>query len=82
MRLPSLRRRARVIHLRVHPSDLARLASEPYFIATGISAAQKYGFDIAAPGVVESGSRAARNANRDQIVELRSLSNVAIWAAA
>jgi hypothetical protein len=52
-RLPSLRRRARVVHLHAHPSDLARLASEPNFLPTGTSAAQQYGFDIAAPGVVE-----------------------------
>lgn len=51
--LPQLRRRARVLHLRAHPSDLPRLASNPHVIGTGVSAAQAYGFDVVAPGVIE-----------------------------
>lgn len=52
-RLPLLRRRARVLHLRAHPSDLPRLAADRNFVATGLSVAEEYGFDIVAPRVIE-----------------------------
>ena len=50
---PRLRGRARVLRLRAHPSDVARVAGEPGLVRTGVSAAADHHFDIAAPGVVE-----------------------------
>lgn len=50
---PRLRSRARVLRLRAHPSDLARVAAEPGLVLTGVSAAAEHRLDIAAPGVLE-----------------------------
>ncbi len=50
---PRLRRRARVLRLRAHPSDVARIAEEPGLVLTGVSAADAHGFDISAHGVLE-----------------------------
>lgn len=52
-RLPLLRRRAQVHHLRAHPSDLPRLQADHDFVATGVSAADIHDFDIVAPGTLE-----------------------------
>lgn len=51
---PRLRHRARVLRLRAHPSDVARIAEEPGLVVTGVSAAEAHGFDISAPGVLEA----------------------------
>lgn len=46
--LPRLYRRARVHHLRAHPSDLVRLADERDAVRTASSAAQDHGLDLVA----------------------------------
>ena len=51
---PRLRSRAVTQRFRAHPGDLARLASEPGVVRTGVSAADELDFDIAAPGVFEA----------------------------
>src|SRR3989442_10460708 len=42
---PRLRGRARVLRLRAHASDLARIAAEPELVRTGISAAAEHRLD-------------------------------------
>lgn len=50
---PRLRHRARLRHLRVHPASLPRLLNDPQLVRSGVSAAERYGFDVQAPGMVE-----------------------------
>ena len=57
---PRLRNRGKLLRLRAHPSDLARLANEPDLVRTGVSAAEDVGADIVAPGVFEAYARATR----------------------
>ena len=57
---PRLRSRASIHRLRAHPSDLARLASEPQVVRTGVSAAEDHAFDVAAPGILEAYLPASR----------------------
>jgi hypothetical protein len=52
--VPSLRRRARRLELRAHPSDIARIEAEPGLVPSGVSAAHEYGLEIVAPGIVEA----------------------------
>ncbi|MBI2755377.1 MAG: helix-turn-helix domain-containing protein [Chloroflexi bacterium] len=52
--LPALRRRARRVELRAHPSDLARLAKEPDLVWGGVSAAAEHRLEIVAPGNFEA----------------------------
>jgi excisionase family DNA binding protein len=51
---PRLRSRAAIHRLRAHPSDVPRLEQEDSIVRTGVSAAQDYGLDVQAPGVLEA----------------------------
>lgn len=50
----SVRRRAKLHPLRVHPGDLRRLRVSERLILSGASAASEYRLDLHAPGVVEA----------------------------
>lgn len=50
---PRLVRRAAAYHLRAHPSDLSRISGEKSVVLAGVSAAERHGISLVAPGYAE-----------------------------
>lgn len=78
--VPLLRKRAEVRWLHADEADLEAIMAESGVVATGISVADGYGFDVAAPGTVElyATSRVATQLIRTYALEPTSRANVVL----